>query len=148
MATLLSMLKAPEGANKRRKRVGRGDGSGHGGTSCRGHKGHKARSGGSTPPGFEGGQMPLHRRLPKRGFRNRFRVEYSIVNVGSLNCFSEGEIVDPEALRRKGLIRNLKRKVKILGDGEVSVSLTVKAHRFSGSARSKIEAAGGKVEVI
>ena len=148
MATLLSMLKAPEGAKKKRKRVGRGDGSGHGGTSCRGHKGHKARSGGNTPPGFEGGQMPLHRRLPKRGFRNRFRVEYSIVNVGALNRFSEGETVDPEALREEGLIKNLRKKVKILGDGELAVPLTVKAHRFSESARKKIEAAGGRVELI
>ncbi len=148
MATLLSRLKAPEGANKKRKRVGRGDGSGHGGTSCRGHKGHKARSGGNTPPGFEGGQMPLHRRLPKRGFRNIFKEEYSIVNVKSLNLFSEGDVVDPEAMKAKGLIKTLKKKVKILGEGEVSVPLTVKAHRFSGTARSKIEAAGGKVEVI
>ena len=144
----LSELKPPEGAKKKRKRIGRGEGSGHGGTSTKGHKGYKARSGGKRSPGFEGGQMPLQRRLPKRGFKNPFRKEWEIVNLRDLAEFSEGTVVDVEKLKASGFVKKVGCGVKILGEGEVTRPLTVRAHGFSLSARKKIEAAGGKVEVI
>ncbi|MBX5464030.1 MAG: 50S ribosomal protein L15 [Clostridia bacterium] len=131
------------------KRVGRGPGSGHGKTSTRGTKGQKARTGGAKGAGFEGGQMPLQRRLPRRGFNNaRFRKEYATVNVGALNVFEAGSEVTPELLRQRRLVRKLLDGVKILGDGELEQALTVRAHAFSQTARAKIEAAGGKAEVI
>ncbi|HXG21157.1 MAG TPA: 50S ribosomal protein L15 [Methylomirabilota bacterium] len=143
----LSSLRPAPGANKKRKRVGRGPGSGLGKTSGRGHKGKGARSGGNTPPGYEGGQMPLSRRLPKRGFRNPFRKEYQIINLGALERFSAGAVIDNAALREAGLIRGDK-KVKILADGELTKALTIKAQAFSGKAREKITALGGTVEVV
>ena len=136
------------GATKRRKRVGRGVGSGHGKTSCRGGKGQTARSGGSIRPGFEGGQMPLQRRLPKRGFHNPFRTAYEVVNVGQLEAFDAGSQVDPAALRAKRLVRRGAAPVKVLADGEVTRGLTVRAHAVSAAARRKIEAAGGTVDLI
>ncbi len=128
--------------------LGRGPGSGVGKTCGRGHNGQKSRSGYSRKRGFEGGQMPLHRRLPKRGFTNIFRTEYRTVNVEKLNGFAEGSIVDPEALQQAGLLKKGSDGVKILGDGELNVPLTVRAHRFTGTAAKKIEAAGGKSEKI
>ena len=136
----LHELQSPPGANKRIKRVGRGTGSGHGKTSTRGHKGQKSRSGGGVRPGFEGGQMPLQRRLPKRGFTNIFKKEYSIVNVKDFNVFEEGIEVTPELLQQAGLIKNLKNEVKVLGDGDLERKVTVKAHRFSKQAEEKITA--------
>jgi len=145
----LSNLAPAPGATKKRKRVGRGPGSGHGKTSARGHKGRGARSGGNTPPGYEGGQMPLQRRLPKFGFHNPFRREFSIVNLGQLEArFEAGAVVDGDALRASGLIRNLKRPIKILADGTLSKALTVKAHKFSAAAVQRLQAAGGSAEVI
>ncbi len=144
----LDDLKPAAGSNKKRKRVGRGDGSGHGKTSCRGHKGQGARSGGGTRPGFEGGQMPLQRRLPKRGFHNPFRVEMSVVNLEQLESLPSASEVTPESLFAQGLVRGKNRRVKILGDGALSKPLTVKAHGFSAKARAKIEASGGKAELI
>jgi large subunit ribosomal protein L15 len=141
-------LKPAIGATKKRKRVGRGDGSGHGKTSGRGHKGQGARSGGNVQPGFEGGQMPLQRRLPKRGFHNPFRATVAVVNLRELDAFAAGAEVTPETLAEKGLVRGKYRFVKILGEGSLSKSLTVRAHRFSTAAREKIEASGGKAEVI
>ncbi|MCR2043512.1 50S ribosomal protein L15 [Anaerosalibacter massiliensis] len=142
-------LKPSEGAKKRAtKRVGRGIGSGLGKTSGKGHKGQNARSGGGVRPGFEGGQMPLFRRLPKRGFTNVFAKEYSIVNIRDLDRFDENTVVTPELLLNEGLVKKLNDGVKILGDGDLEKKLTVKAHKFSKSAAEKIEAAGGKVEVI
>ncbi|HEY8529632.1 MAG TPA: 50S ribosomal protein L15 [Paenibacillaceae bacterium] len=145
----LHELKPAPGSKFARKRVGRGIGSGLGKTSGRGQKGQKARSGGGVRIGFEGGQNPLYRRLPKRGFNNeRFRTEYAIVNVERLNEFEAGTEVTPELLVERGIVKNLKDGLKILGDGELTVPLTVKAHKFSQSALAKIEAAGGKPEVI
>lgn len=144
----LSDLRPAPGSKKKRKRVGRGDGSGHGKTSCRGHKGQGARSGGGTRQGFEGGQMPLQRRLPKRGFRNPFRVEMAVVNLGQLEDFPAGSEVTPESLAERGVVRGKHTRLKILGDGSLSKSLTVKAHGFSAKAKEKIEACGGKVELI
>jgi large subunit ribosomal protein L15 len=144
----LDELKPAAGSSKKRKRVGRGDGSGHGKTSCRGHKGQGARSGGNVQPGFEGGQMPLQRRLPKRGFHNPFRVEMSAVNLGQLELFSAGSEVTPESLSEHGLVTGKNRRIKILADGTLSKALTVKAHGFSAKAKEKIEAAGGKAELI
>ena len=129
-------------------RVGRGIGSGLGKTSGKGHKGQKARSGGGVRPGFEGGQMPLYRRIPKRGFFNRFGKEYAEINVEVLNVFEEGTVVDPVALIEAGIIKNVRDGVRVLGNGEVTKSLTVIANGFSKSAADKITAAGGKVEVI
>lgn len=143
----LSHLRPAPGSVKKRKRVGRGPGSGHGKTAGRGHKGRGARSGGNTPPGYEGGQMPLTRRLPKRGFRNPFREPYEIVNLESLDRFAAGTVVDPVSLKAAGLIRGKQRKVKILAKGELTKALTVKAHAFSRQAREKILALGGSVEV-
>lgn len=144
----LDDLKPAAGSNKKRKRVGRGDGSGHGKTSCRGHKGQGARSGGNTKPGFEGGQMPLQRRLPKRGFHNIFRNEMAVVNLAQLDALAgAGEIV-PETMAKHGLISGQNRQVKVLGEGDWTKAVTVRAHGFSASAKQKIEAAGGKAELI
>lgn len=136
------------GSKKTATRVGRGIGSGLGKTSGKGHKGQKARSGGGVRPGFEGGQMPLYRRIPKRGFFNRFGKEYAEINVEVLNVFEEGTTVDPVALIEAGIIKNVCDGVRVLGNGEVTKSLTVIANGFSKSAADKITAAGGKVEVI
>lgn len=144
----LSELKPPKGARREKKRIGRGEGSGHGGTSTKGHKGYKARSGGKRSPGFEGGQMPLQRRLPKRGFKNPSRKVWNVVNLRDLSAFPEGAVVDVESLRSSGLAKKTGFGVKILGEGEVLRPLTIRAHAFSLSAKKKIEAAGGKAEVI
>ncbi|MEI7027591.1 50S ribosomal protein L15 [Paenibacillus sp. y28] len=144
----LHELQPAAGAKKTRNRVGRGIGSGNGKTSGRGHKGQNARSGGGVRPGFEGGQNPLIRRLPKRGFVNFTRKEFAIVNLDELNRFAAGTEVTPELLLESGIVKNPKDGIKILGNGEVSASLTVKANKFSQSAVEKIQAAGGKTEVI
>jgi len=145
----LHELKPPAGSIKRRKRVGRGAGSGHGGTSCRGSKGQNARSGGGVGPAFEGGQMPLARRLPKRGFSNYpFKKNIVIVNLDSLKGFPAGSVVDPDVLRERGIIRKSGDGVKILGKGSIDHALTLKVHAVSESARKKIEASGGTVEVM
>ncbi len=137
------------GAKRSRKRVGRGPGSGTGKTAGKGHKGQKSRTGYSRRFGFEGGQMPLARRLPKRGFTNVFRVEYQVVNLRDLDrVFADGDTVSPEALAAKGLVRGGKRRVKVLGDGELGKKLAVQAHKFSASARAGIEKAGGSCEVV
>ena len=143
----LSNLRPPHGAIKRKKRLGRGDSSGHGSTSGRGQKGQKARAGGNVLPYFEGGQMPLYRRLPKRGFKNIFKIEYSIINIRDLaKRFKASDIVDLDILKKMGLIK--KGPVKLLGDGEINFPLTVKVNKFSKKAKEKIEAAGGRVEVV
>lgn len=141
-------LKPAEGSVKTPLRKGRGTGSGLGKTAGRGHKGQKSRSGGGVRPGFEGGQMPLSRRLPKRGFTNIFAKVYSLVNVSDLDVFEEDTVVTPEMLRETGLVRKLNDGIKVLGDGELTKKLTVQAHKFSKSAMEKIEASGGKAEVI
>jgi large subunit ribosomal protein L15 len=143
----LSELKPPKGSRRRRFRVGRGMGSKLGKTAGRGNKGQKSRKGYSRRPGFEGGQMPLHRRLPKRGFHNPFRATFEVVNVEQLNAFAPGEAVTPDVLRARGLVRAA-GPVKVLGDGELKVALTVSAHAFSKSAAEKISAVGGKTEVV
>lgn len=145
MVTLSTLRPAP-GSRKPIKRVGRGPGSGHGKTSSRGQKGLKSRSGASMVPGFEGGQMPLQRRLPKRGFKNIFKVYYQVVNVADLEDFDAGTVVTPELLKTQGKIKSLRRPVKILGNGELSKSLTIRASQFSQSAKQKIVAAGGSAE--
>ncbi|MGG1519920.1 50S ribosomal protein L15 [Paenibacillus oryzisoli] len=144
----LHELSSATGARQTRKRVGRGTGSGMGKTSTRGHKGQNARSGGGVRPGFEGGQNPLYRRLPKRGFTNRFRTEYAIVNLEDLNNFAAGTEITPEVLMESGIVKAPKDGIKILGNGEITVKLTVKANKFSQSAIEKIQAAGGQTEVI
>ena len=144
----LEDLKPAEGATKRAKRVGRGVGSGSGKTAGKGHKGQKARSGGVKGAGFEGGQMPLQRRIPKRGFTNIFRREYAVVNLSALEKIGGTDPLTPETLMQNGLIKNLKTGVKVLGTGELKSALTVRAHKFSKSALEKIQAAGGKAEVI
>ena len=144
----LSNLQPAPGSHRDRKRIGRGHGSGTGKTSGKGHKGQKARSGGSIKAGFEGGQMPLQRRLPKRGFNPLSRKEYALVNLRDLELFEAGSVVDIEALGKAGLVGQLKDGIKILGDGDLSKALTVKAHKFSQSAQEKIVAAGGTVEVL
>ena len=144
----LNEIGAPRGANRRPKRRGRGSGSGHGKTSGRGHKGALARTGTATRPGFEGGQMPMVRRLPKRGFNARAKRVFQAVNVESLNRFSKDASVGPEELKRSGLIGSAKRCVKILGDGKLNKVMTIKAHAFSKSAREKIASAGAKLEYI
>lgn len=141
-------LKPGAGSRHRVKRLGRGPGSGHGKTSGRGHKGQRSRSGSGVRPGFEGGQMPLQRRIPKRGFNNPLRAEPVEVNVGKLNQFEDGVEVTPELLRSTGIIKHMRNGIKMLGMGELRRSLIVKAHAFSQSAVTKIEAAGGKAEVI
>ncbi|NLP18427.1 MAG: 50S ribosomal protein L15 [Firmicutes bacterium] len=144
----LHELKSQPGGKGPRKRVGRGIGSGSGKTSGRGQKGQKSRSGGGTRPGFEGGQMPLYMRLPKRGFKNIFRKEYVVVNVEELNKFADETVITPELLRESGIIKKVLPGVKILGRGELEKKLEVRANRFSKSAVEKITRAGGKVEVI
>lgn len=143
----LHNLEAPEGARTAPKRVGRGPGSGSGKTAGRGHKGQKARTGASIPPWFEGGQMPLYRRVPKRGFTSRNRTEFRIVNVGDLAVLEE-DVVDPAVLHARGMIREAGGPVKVLGDGDLDRAITVRAHAFSAGARQKIEEAGGKAERI
>lgn len=145
MATL-STLRPPAGSRRPRKRVGRGPGSGHGKTASRGHKGLKARSGGKPAVWSEGGQMPLQRRLPKRGFTNIFKIHYQIVNVRDLAGFEAHTMVTPEVLRTAGKIKSLRKPIKILGEGEITVSLTVQADKFSQVAKQKIIAAGGTAE--
>ena len=142
----LSNIRAPKKANSGKKRVGRGMGSGMGKTSTRGHKGQRSRSGSRMMRGFEGGQMPLHRRIPKRGFTNIFRKEFNIVNLERLAGLGE-TMITPEVLRKAGVI-STKHPVKILGDGELSIALTIHAHKFSKSAQEKITKAGGKFEVL
>ena len=144
----LHELKPAEGSRKPRRRVGRGIGSGMGKTSTRGTKGQFSRTGGGTRPGFEGGQMPLYRRLPKRGFKNTFAKKYAEVNGEQLNCFDNGAVVDPAALIEAGILKNVLDGVRVLGNGELTKSLTVQAQGFTKSAQQKIEAAGGKAEVI
>ena len=141
-------LRPPAGAKRARRRIGRGDSSGYGSFAGRGMKGQNSRSGGGVRPGFEGGQLPLSKKLPFiRGFTNIFRVEYSVVNVEALSAFEANSVVTPEVLNDTGLLRNLNKPVKILGRGELDVPLAVTAHKFSASARQKIEAAGGSVRV-
>ena len=145
----LNNLRPPKGAKPRKRRVGRGHGSGYGKTAGRGHKGAQSRSGFSFKRGFEGGQMPLHRRVPKRGFTNPFRVEYAIVNLDTLvEVFDAGSDVTPELLRERGLVREKRAPIKVLGRGDVTKKLTVRAHKFSDTAAQKIAAAGGVSEVI
>ena len=144
----LSNLKPPRGSRHRKVRVGRGMGSKMGKTSGAGNKGQQSRRGYSRRPGFEGGQMPLHRRLPKRGFSSPFPKSFSVVNIEALNAFSAGETVTPEALSERGMVRKLFDGIKILGTGDLKVALTVRAHAFSKSAEEKIAQAGGKAEVL
>lgn len=146
MAVNLSNLKPPRGSRHRKVRVGRGIGSKLGKTAGAGNKGQKSRTGYSRRRGFEGGQMPLHRRMPKRGFHNAFRRNLAVVNVEMLNAFQAGEIVTPESLRARGLLHTGRDGIKILGDGNLKVALTVQAHAFSKSAEQKIAQAGGKIE--
>jgi large subunit ribosomal protein L15 len=144
----INNLKPAGGANRPKKRVGRGMGSGHGKTAARGYNGQLSRAGASMRPGFEGGQMPLHRRLPKRGFTNIFRKEYLVVNLEKLSGFEAGSKIDPQAMKEAGLIKNLRSEVKVLGVGELEIAIHVRAHKFSKSAIEKIEKAGGSVEII
>ena len=144
----LSTLKPPRGARKARRRIGRGEGSGPGCTAGKGNKGQRSRSGGTKAPGFEGGQMPLQRRLPKRGFFNRFGKCFAEVNVGRLESFEAGAVVDAEALKAAGILRKVQDGISVLGGGELSKKLTVRAARFSKAAVAKIEAAGGKAERV
>ncbi|MGZ3596399.1 MAG: 50S ribosomal protein L15, partial [Syntrophales bacterium] len=141
----LSSLKPPEGSRKKRKRIGRGDGSGHGGTSTKGHKGQNARSGGRVRPGFEGGQMPLSRRLPKRGFRNPFRRNIVIINIDQLKRFPEGSVVDKTSLLEAGLVKRTGDGIKVLGKGNIEYPISVKVDMISRAAKDKIEAAGGTI---
>ncbi len=142
-------LRSPNGAKRGRKRVGRGDAAGQGSYSGRGMKGQNARSGGGVRPGFEGGQLPIIKRLPHiRGFKNRFRTQYSVVNLKGLSGFPADSEVTPEVLVEAGILNDVKRPVKVLGDGNIAVALTIVAHKFSGSARQKIEAAGGSVREL
>ncbi len=148
MAISLKNIKAPHGATHKPKRRGRGEGSGLGKTSGRGNKGQLSRSGGGTRIGFEGGQMPLIRRIPKRGFFNKFKKEFSIINLRDLATFSANEVVDAEKLYAKGLIDSKELPIKVLGDGELNVALVVRANKFSETAKDKITKAGGKAEEI
>lgn len=144
----LNSIKPAAGAHRDRKRIGRGPGSGHGKTATKGHKGQKARSGGSIKPGFEGGQMPMQRRLPKRGFLPLTRKEFVVINISQLEDFEAGSTVDPAAIVSRGLVSNIRDGIKILAKGALTKSLTVKAHKFSAAAREQIIAAGGSVEEI
>jgi large subunit ribosomal protein L15 len=144
----LSNLKPAPGSKKKMKRVGRGNATGQGGTSGRGHKGQKSRSGGKVPAWFEGGQMPIYRRLPKRGFKNPFRKDYAVVNLRDLSSFPQGSVVDLAALRERGVVRSSDAAVKLLAEGEVTVALTVKLDKASQAAREKIEQAGGTFEAV
>jgi large subunit ribosomal protein L15 len=141
----LSSLKPPEGSRKKRKRIGRGDASGHGGTSTKGHKGQNARSGGRVRPGFEGGQMPLSRRLPKRGFRNPFRRDIVTINIDQLRRFPEGSVIDKTALLGAGLVKRIGDGIKVLGKGNIDYPISLKVDMISRGARDKIEAAGGSI---
>ena len=145
---ILGNLKVPKGAKKRKKIVGRGDGSGHGKTACRGNKGQRSRSGGGVRRGFEGGQMPLYRRVPKRGFTSRSKENISVINIEKLNCFKDGSVVNLESLMGKGMLKSQNALVKILGMGELKKKLKVRAHSFSKSATQKIIDAGGTTGVI
>lgn len=145
---MLNQLKPVEGARKERKRLGRGNGSGTGKTAGKGHKGQKARSGKKLRPGFEGGQLPLFQRIPKRGFNNVSRKDYTIVNLEQLNLFEDGSLVTPEILLENGVISKVLSGVKILGEGQLERKLTVQAHKFSKSAQEAIEKNGGTVEVL
>jgi len=144
----LHELTSAPGSRKEAFRKGRGIGTGNGKTAGRGHKGQNARSGGGVRPGFEGGQNPLYRRVPKRGFNNPFRKEYAIVNIDELNNFAAGTEITPELLIEQGIVKNPQSGIKVLGNGDITVQLTVKANKFSQSAVEKIQAAGGKTEVI
>ncbi|NJD92212.1 MAG: 50S ribosomal protein L15 [Geobacter sp.] len=144
----LNTIKPAAGAHRDRKRIGRGPGSGHGKTATKGHKGQKARSGGSIKPGFEGGQMPMQRRLPKRGFLPLTRKEFVVINISQLEDFEAGSTIDPAAIVSRGLVSNIRDGIKILAKGVLTKSLTVKAHKFSVAAREQIIAAGGSVEEI
>lgn len=144
----LHELKPAEGSTKNRKRIGRGVGSGWGKTAGRGTKGHNSRSGGGVRPGFEGGQMPMHRRLPKRGFTNIFKKEMAIINVSDLTRFEAGSVVDETALVQSGLVKGRRDGIKLLGNGDIGIALTVQINAISRSAKEKIEAAGGTVEVV
>lgn len=144
----LTELKPSAGSKKKSKRVGRGESSGHGKTSGRGSKGQRSRSGGKVPQWFEGGQMPLQRRLPKRGFKNPFKKEFAIINVGDLDKFEPNTVVDREKLKEAGLVKRIKDGIKLLGNGEIERPLTVRVNKVSKSAKEKIEAAGGVVEEV
>src|SRR6187431_865684 len=145
----LNNLRPPRGAKHAKRRVGRGPGSGHGKTASRGHKGAKSRSGFRFKRGFEGGQMPLHRRVPKRGFHNPFRTEYAVVNLDLLaDRFEAGTVITPELLRERGLIHSTRQPIKVLARGDVAKKLTVRAHKFSGKAAEKIQAAGGATHML
>jgi large subunit ribosomal protein L15 len=144
----LSELQPAPGSKHKKKRVGRGPASGWGKTAGRGHKGQNSRAGGGTKPGFEGGQMPLTRRIPKRGFTNIFRKPWAIVNLRDLNRFAADSVVDALALKEAGLVRQKSRRIKLLAQGEVTVALVVRVHSVSSQARSRVEAAGGRVEVV
>ncbi len=145
----LNTMHPAEGATETRKRVGRGIGSGNGKTAGKGHKGQNARSGGGVRPGFEGGQLPLYRRLPKRGFSNaKFKVRYATINLSDLNRFEDGAVVTPELLKEMGLVKNQLDGIKVLGNGTLEKKLTVKAHNFSTRAQAEIERLGGKIEVM
>lgn len=144
----LNELSPANGSRKKRKRIGRGPGSGHGGTATKGHKGQKARSGASIRPGFEGGQMPLQRRVPKRGFNNIFKKEYEIINLKDLERFKSEPSVDGNVLKNSGLIKSEKNLIKLLGDGEIAFPIRIKVNRATKSAKEKIEAAGGSIELV
>lgn len=145
----LNTMHPAEGATETRKRIGRGIGSGNGKTAGKGHKGQNARSGGGVRPGFEGGQLPLYRRLPKRGFSNaKFKVRYATINLSDLNRFEDGAVVTPELLKELGLVKNQLDGIKVLGNGTLEKKLTVKAHNFSTRAQAEIERLGGKIEVM
>lgn len=144
----LNDLSPSIGSKKKKKRIGRGPGSGHGGTSCKGDKGQKARSGASIRPGFEGGQMPLHRRIPKRGFCNIFKKEYEVINIKDLQRFEGTSQIDVEILKKSGLIKSERNLIKLLGDGEVTFPLNIKVHRATRTAVEKVESSGGKVELL
>ena len=141
-------LSPMRGSIKKRKRVGRGPGSGHGKTACRGHKGQNSRSGGGVRPGFEGGQMPLQRRLPKRGFNNIFKKKYALINIKGLSRFEPDSILDVETLIDAGMVKRVNDGIKLVGDGEISHPLVIKVHKASKTAVAKIEAAGGRVEIL
>lgn len=144
----ISDLAPTPGAKKKEKRIGRGPGSGHGKTSTKGHKGQAARSGGTKAPGFEGGQQPLIRRVPKRGFKNIFKKEYAVVNLNRLDRFSAETVINPEFLHQAGIIKRASENVKILGEGALTKPLVIAAHKFSEEALKKIQAAGGRAEVL
>ena len=144
----LEELRPPEGSTKKRKRVGRGIGSGHGKTACKGAKGQKARSGGGIKAGFEGGQMPLQRRLPKRGFRSPFKKRFALLHLKDLNRFPKDTVVEPDLLLQSGLLRDKEEPIKLLSDGELQHPLTIRVHQASKAALQKVEAASGRVEVI